>query len=163
MIGSGGAGKSTFSRRLAARTGLPLVHLDALFWKPGWVESGDAEWDAKVAELIARDAWIMDGNYGRTLALRLAAADTVVFLDMPRLQNLWRVYRRALRHRGRARDDMNPGCPEHLPDREFLSWIWNYPHKQRPAILAKLDGIKDRARVVILRSDAEVEAFLASV
>jgi len=73
VIGSGGAGKSTFARRLAERTGLPLVHLDLLYWHDGWVPSANAEWDGVVARLVSQDDWIMDGNYGRTLVTRLAA------------------------------------------------------------------------------------------
>lgn len=101
VIGSGGAGKTTLARRIAARTGLPPIHLDALFWKPGWVPTPEPGWDAVVAELVTRDAWVMDGNYGRTLPQRLAAADTVIFLDYPRLRCIWRALRRSIRHHGR--------------------------------------------------------------
>ena len=83
LIGSGGAGKSTLARRIAARTGLPLIHLDALYWKPGWVETPAAPWRETVAGLLQRDTWVMDGNYGGTLDLRLAACDTAIFLDLP--------------------------------------------------------------------------------
>ncbi len=81
MIGSGGAGKSTVSRRIAAATGLPLVHLDRLYWHPGWVATPAAEWEQVVRDVVAGDRWVIDGSYGGTLALRLAAADTV---DLPR-------------------------------------------------------------------------------
>ncbi len=82
VIGSGGSGKTTFARRLAERTKLPLIHLDALYWRPGWDPTPDEEWRAKVAELVNTPAWIMDGNYGGTLNIRLAACDAVVFLDI---------------------------------------------------------------------------------
>ena len=84
IIGSSGAGKSTLARRLGERTGLPVVHLDEHFWRPGWVETSRGEWRAVQTALCAQDAWIMDGNYSGTLDVRLARADTVVFLDLPR-------------------------------------------------------------------------------
>jgi len=75
-----GSGKSTFARALAARTGLPLIHLDVHYWKPGWVRPSDDEWRERQRTLLAGEAWIIDGNYNETLALRLERAETVVFL-----------------------------------------------------------------------------------
>ena len=83
VTGMAGSGKSTFSRALSARTGLPVVHLDLHFWKPGWVKPSDDEWRVKQCRLLADDAWIADGNYRETLDLRLERADTVVVLDTP--------------------------------------------------------------------------------
>jgi adenylate kinase family enzyme len=162
VIGSGGAGKSTLARRLGAATGLPVVHLDALHWKPGWTPTPPDEWRRVVGEAAAGDRWIMDGNYGGTMDVRLAACDTVVFLDLPRVTCLRRAVGRALRHRGgRTRPDMAPDCPERL-SLEFLRWIWEYPRTRRPGVLAKLDrAAREGKRVVILRSDAEVERFVA--
>jgi adenylate kinase family enzyme len=163
VIGSGGAGKSTLARRIAERTGLPLIHLDALYWKPGWVETPKAEWDRVVDQLIARDTWVMDGNYGGTLPQRLAACDTVVFLDIPRLRCLGRVLLRGMRHFGRTRPDMAPGCPEQLPSLEFLQWIWTYPARRRPVILGQLEATAAHARVIVLRDDAAASKFLESL
>src|ERR1700758_3228673 len=78
-----GSGKSTFSLALAAKTGLPVIHLDLHFWKPGWVAPSEAEWRGKQYGPLAREAWGAGGNYPETLELRLGRADTVVFLDMP--------------------------------------------------------------------------------
>mgnify|MGYP002149391403 FL=1 len=78
VIGSGGAGKSTFATRLGELLRINVVHLDRLHWKPGWVEPSKAEWAETVNELISREAWVMDGNYSGTLEQRLAACDTVV-------------------------------------------------------------------------------------
>ena len=76
-----GSGKSTFARSLAARTGLPVIHLDVHYWKPGWVRPSDDEWRERQRALLAGEDWIIDGNYNETLALRLERAETVVFLD----------------------------------------------------------------------------------
>ena len=78
-----GSGKSTFSLALAAKTGLPVIHLDLHFWKPGWVAPSDSEWREKQRGVLAGDAWIADGNYHETLELRLELADTVVFINTP--------------------------------------------------------------------------------
>jgi adenylate kinase family enzyme len=78
-----GSGKSAFARALAARTGLPVIHLDLHYWKPGWVRPSDDEWRERQRTLLAGAAWIIDGNYNETLPLRLERADTVVFLDTP--------------------------------------------------------------------------------
>src|SRR5438034_5341261 len=77
-----GSGKSTFARALAARTGLPLIHLD-VHWNPGWVRPSDDEWRYRQRALLAGEAWIIDGNYNETLALQLERAETIVFLDTP--------------------------------------------------------------------------------
>jgi adenylate kinase family enzyme len=83
VTGMPGSGKSTFSRALSARTGLPLIHLDLHYWKPGWTRPSDDEWRTKQRSLLADDAWIADGNYHETLGLRLERADTVVVLATP--------------------------------------------------------------------------------
>src|SRR5205807_10660238 len=83
VTGLAGSEKSTFSRTLATKTGLPVVHLDLYFWEPGWVALSDSEWREQQRRLLAGDAWIADGNYHATLDLRLEFADTVVVLDTP--------------------------------------------------------------------------------
>jgi adenylate kinase family enzyme len=159
IIGSGGAGKSTVATQLGARLGLPVIHLDAHYWHPGWVATPGDEWRDHVTELVARDAWIMDGNYGGTMAQRLAACDTVVFLDLPRLVCLWRIVRRAIRYAGRSRPDMTPGCAERLTW-AFAWWVLSYPSTRRPGVLRRLAELPRTTRVWRLRSSREVEAFL---
>ncbi|KQY50325.1 isopentenyl transferase family protein [Lysobacter sp. Root494] len=161
VIGAGGAGKSTFAARLGQRTGLPVIHLDREYWQPGWVEPPPEAWKATVARLVAGERWILDGNFGGSLEQRLMACDTVVFMDMPRLQCVWRVLKRRLRHRGSARPDMKPGCNEKL-SLDFLRWIWTYPVRRRPAVLGRLQALRVDQTAVVLRSDAEVEGFLAA-
>src|SRR5215212_7429953 len=137
IIGAGGAGKSSLATRIGELTGLPVIHLDALYWRAGWVETPKDEWLALVRELVAREAWVMDGNYSGTLDVRLRACDTVIFLDAPRWRSLWRLVKRWARYRRRSRPDMAPGCPEQLPW-EFVVWVWTYASRRRPDILARL-------------------------
>ena len=159
VIGSGGAGKSTFAAHLGERTGLPVIHLDALFWRAGWRETPREEWAARVEELLAADAWIMDGNYGGTMERRLAACDTVVFLDFPRALCLWRVIKRRATFRGRSRPDVAEGCEERLTW-EFVRWVWGYPRTRRPGVLERLSGLKEGQKVFILRSPREARRFI---
>jgi adenylate kinase family enzyme len=159
VIGSGGAGKSTFSRRLGERLGLEVIHLDREQWRPGWVETPKDEWRRKVEELVARDAWVMDGNYSGTLDVRLAACDTVIFLDLPRAVCVWRVLKRIVTYRRGVRPDMAEGCHEQF-DFKFIQWVWGYPSTRRPKILALLEQHSRDKQIIRLRSRAEVGKFL---
>lgn len=159
IIGSSGAGKSTFARRLGAILQLEVIHLDSLYWSAGWVEMPKDVWRTTVGELLTREAWIMDGNYGGTLDLRLQACDAVIFLDVPRLICLWRVLKRVAAYRTESRPDMAAGCPEKI-DWEFIKYIWQYPRKNRPAVLEKLTACAKSKRVFILKSQPDIESFL---
>lgn len=160
VIGSGGAGKSTFAKRLGEILELKVIHLDSLFWSSGWVEMPKDQWRAMVEELIKGESWILDGNYGGTLDLRLAACDGVIFLDMPRMICLKRVFKRRMSHRKQSRPDMAPGCPERI-NLEFIKYIWDYPRTKKPAVLKKIESCSETKTVAILRSQADIEGFLA--
>ena len=165
LIGPGGAGKSTLAVRLGASLGLPVHHLDALYWRPGWQAPTREQWLTTLAPLLAQDAWVMDGNFGGTLDERLAAADTAIVLDLPPLRCVWRTLHRRWRYRGRHRPDMAPGCVEKI-DLSFLVWILTYRIRKRPGVLAKLNvwaAAMPTRRVVVLRSDREVAAFVAGL
>jgi adenylate kinase family enzyme len=157
VVGSGGAGKSTLSRQLASALGLPLVHLDREYWLPGWTERPDYEWRPIVERLAGDEEWIIDGNFGGTLDVRVAAADLVVVLDLPRWLCLYRAVKRALfdRHHG----DLPEGCPERL-DPPFLRWVWRYPIDTRPLVER---AVADHPNVVWLSSPREVREFVGSV
>ena len=162
VIGSGGAGKSTFSRALGPILDLPVIHLDRLFWHSGWVETPREEWIKVIESEISRPRWIIDGNYGGTMETRLAAADTIVFLNFSRWVCLRRVLGRSLQYRGNARPDMGEGCPETMDFEyiKFLHWIWTYPQAKTPAILEMLEKLRPTKRVIILHSPHEVKVLL---
>jgi adenylate kinase family enzyme len=159
VIGAGGAGKTTVASILAERLGLPLIHLDTLYWHPGWTPTPADEWQRVVESLIAQPRWVMDGNYGGTLDIRLAACDTVIFLDLPRRISLWRILKRRVRYLRRVRPDIAPGCPERLTW-EFVRWVWTYPKRRRGKILERLRALAGR-QVIILSSPSHVDRFLA--
>lgn len=162
IIGCGGAGKSTLARALGERTGLPVVHLDRAFWKPGWVESSREEFDAKHDVLMSGERWIIDGNYSRTIDRRIAAADTVVVLDLPRLTCTIGILRRWLGNRGNTRPDMGDGCPEKM-DREFFMWVWTFRKRARARQMAMIEALPPDKRVHVLRSRRAVREWLDNI
>lgn len=167
VIGCCGAGKSQLSLELGRRLRLPVVHLDQLWWKAGWIEVGRDELVRRQQAVFPRGgAWIADGNYGATMPLRLAIADTVVFLDFPTSICLWRVIRRHVQYLGRTRPDMVPGCPERFFDRgfpTFLRYVAGFRATHRPRILEKLATLDGAQRVITLENPRAVTRFLASL
>jgi adenylate kinase family enzyme len=161
VIGSGGAGKTTFAKRLSSIVNIDVIHLDTLYWNPGWVETPKTEWRKTVEALIERDSWIMDGNYSGTLDIRIEACDTVIFLDLATRICLWRVIKRAIQYRYGNRPDMAEGCQERL-DLNFMRWVWNYKKRTRPKIVKLIEENSGSKRVIWLQSNAEVERFLAA-
>ncbi|TQR21518.1 adenylate kinase [Psychrobacillus vulpis] len=161
IIGSSGAGKSTFSTKLAEKWKLPLIHLDALFWNEGWVPTPKPAFREKVQQKLIEDEWIMDGNFNSTLALRAKYADLIIFLDFPRLLCTYRILKRAWVHRGTTRPDMAQGCNEKI-DMEFAQWVWRFPKDIRPGILDILRET-DNVDICILRNPKEVKVFLETV
>lgn len=159
VIGCGGAGKSTLARALGEKTGLPVVHLDQIWWAPGnWQHLGDAEFVERLTEEMEKPRWILDGNFNRTIELRLDACDTVIYLDYPRLVCLKGWLGRVIQNRGKARPDMAAGCTERL-DLEFAKWIWNFNKTKRPIYYELLSRAEGK-QVVILKSRCQAERFL---
>ena len=130
IIGCGGAGKSTLARQLGKKLDLPVVHLDTLFWKPGWVQESREEFDRKLSVELEKPKWILDGNFNRTMPQRMAKCDTIIYLDFPRLTCLMGVVKRIVTTYGKVRPDMGEGCPERF-DFEFLRWVWDYNKNNR--------------------------------
>ena len=162
VIGPGGSGKSTFARRLGQILGIEVKHLDKFYWRAGWTKLSNEEWLKTVDELTSGDSWIIDGNFGGTLAQRVARCDTIIFLDMPRLLCLWRVTRRRMLYRNRSRPDMSEGCNEKL-DLEFIDWVWNYSKRSRPRVVKLLNENSETKKVVWLRSRADAEKFMVNL
>jgi adenylate kinase family enzyme len=159
VVGSSGAGKTTFAVRLAGALCLPLIHLDAEYWRPGWQHTPPEEWRSRVDELAAGEDWIMDGNYGGSLERRLARAQAAVFMDVPRLTCLRRVILRSWRYRGRPGPGLPDGCPERL-EWQFLVWVWNYENRSRNRVVSLLTA--SGLPVVHLRSGQEAQQWLTS-
>ncbi|PNX51385.1 MAG: hypothetical protein BV458_11610 [Thermoplasmata archaeon M9B2D] len=162
ILGPSGSGKSTLGEKLGRILGIPIIHLDQYYWKPDWVYTPEEEWQAKVKNLISSESWVMDGNYTSTLKLRASAADTIIFIDIPRRLSYLRIFTRFLRFRGGTRPDVTEGCPEKI-DWDFIRWIWDYPRTRKPVILRFLENLKTTKNVFVLQGHQEVEAFLQSL
>ena len=162
IIGCGGAGKSTLARKLGEKTGLPVVHLDQIYWEPGnWKHLEKPEFERRLAVELEKPRWILDGNFNRTMEVRLERCDTVIYLDFPRLVCLKNWLGRVIQNWGHHRPDMTPGCNEWI-DPEFVKWIWNFNKQNRARYYALLNDAKDK-QVIILKSRRQVQKFLDSL
>ena len=158
IIGCGGSGKSTLAQQLGQALDIPVVHLDKLFWRPGWVQVSQEEFDALHQAELVKDKWIIDGNFNRTIPERLERCDTVIYLDFSRFACLRGVVKRVLTTYGTVRPDMGEGCPERI-DSEFLKWIWNFNKNKRKRYYEMLNETK-HAEIIILKNRRAVRKFL---
>ena len=162
IIGSSGSGKSTLARRVGARCGLPVVHMDQIYWTPGWVEQDPDVWRAGVDAAAAADRWVIEGVGSSASALRFARAQTIVWLETPRWLCLWRALLRSFTSYGVVRPDIAPGCPEKI-DPAFYRYIWRWDRDTRPRLEEAIAAQAAQARVLRLRSRSEAEAWLAGL
>ncbi len=135
VIGNCGSGKTVFATKLAEILGLPLTHLDAEFWQPGWHGTPREQWLEKVRTLSSGDEWILDGNYGSTLKERFLAADCVIFMDISRPTCFANLAKRRIKYHSKQRPDMPEDCPE-IIRRDELIRTWNYPKAERNRVLS---------------------------
>jgi 2-beta-glucuronyltransferase len=162
VLGCPGSGKTTFARAVAQHLGIPAVHLDRLWWKPGWVPVGIPAFRRSLNEIAQSDRWVMDGHKGAAFDICLPRADAIIVLEQPRLVCLWRALTRTLNYLGRSRPDIGPGCPERF-DTGFFRYIWNFRTQTAPAAELAIGRFGRNATLIRLRSDAEIERFVASL
>ena len=155
VIGCPGSGKSTFSKALHEITDIPLYHLDMMYWNADRTTVDKAVFREKLSGTIQKSQWIIDGNYGSTIELRLQACDTVIFLDYPVDVCLNGIRER----RGKARTDMPWIEKSDEEDAEFIEFIKNYNSQNRPEVMALLDKYSDR-EIYIFKSRDEADEFL---
>ena len=161
VMGSSGSGKSTFARRLSDMTGIPTVSIDALFWKPGWIESDREDFEHRMTEAAQQSRWIMDGNYTRNGAgeLRRRLADTVIWFDLPRSTCMLGILRRIAGSYGKVRPEMAEGCPERL-DLEFFRYVWTYRREQRPKLLSYFTALRPDQSFVCFTDRTQADEYL---
>jgi adenylate kinase family enzyme len=161
VTGIAGSGKSTFAVALARKTGLPVVHLDLHFWKPGWVEPSEDEWRTVQQRVLAGDAWIADGNYRETLALRLKVADTLVVLDMPWWLCAGRAVLRGFRMPGELPEGSTYTRWQRLRDESRLAvLIWRNRHSEPESERRIVAEHGQHLAVHVLKSKRSVNEFL---
>ena len=162
IIGNAGAGKTTFARKLAEKTGLPLVHLDKIFWCGNWEHLSREEFDAAMQTELEKECWIIDGNFNRTLIHRLQYCDTVFFFDLPTIVCFWGAIKRVILNYGKCRPDMGGNCPERF---DWGKWdiyrsILQFNRKHRKNYYTLLAG---RENVVIFRKRKETARYLQNL
>ncbi|MBR5278247.1 MAG: adenylate kinase [Clostridia bacterium] len=157
VIGCPGSGKSTFSKSLHKITNIPLFHLDMIFWNADKTTVEKTVFLDRLLKIIQNDKWIIDGNYGSTMELRMQACDTVVFLDYPLDICLKGVYKR----KGKPRSDM-PWIEPVEDDREFIEFIKNYNTQSRPKVIELLEKYSDKD-IFIFSTRAQADEFLTKI
>ena len=153
VIGCPGSGKSTVSRMLHNKTGIPLYHLDMMYWNADKTTVEKSVFLERLSNVLEKDEWIIDGNYGSTMELRMAACDTVIFLDYPLDVCLDGIKER----RGKPRSDM-PWI-ETEEDAEFIEFVKSFNEQQKPKVLELLEKYSDK-NIIILGSREQADAFL---
>ena len=164
IIGNAGAGKSTFAKALAEKTGLPLVHLDKLYWRGDWEHVSREEFDVLLQTELVKPRWIIDGNFNRTIPLRLQHCDTVFFLDYPTRVCLWGITKRVLTNWGRTREDMGGNCPEHFDAQKPALYRavlrFNREHRKKHCqLLSQAENVN----VIVFKSRRQAKKYLEGV
>ncbi len=160
IIGCGGSGKSRLAREVGEALGVPPVHLDGLYYDEHWQPLPQDQFADRQRELVAAPRWVIDGNYASTLPIRLEAADTVIFLDLPAPTCLLGIAQRRLRHRG------GQHAAAGVYDRitwDFIRYIARYRRQMAPRVRRLIANHAGHADVVVLRSRRAARRYVASI
>jgi adenylate kinase family enzyme len=160
IIGCGGSGKSRLSRSLGTLLGIAPVYLDGLYYDQDWKPLDKERFAALQRDLVNAPRWIIDGNYASSLPIRLQAADTVIFLDLPGWLCLWGIAQRRIRHRGGQHQDIG------VYDRitwNFVRYILGYRHQMAPRVRQLIADHAGNAEVVVLRRRRAAQDYLAVI
>ena len=164
IIGSSGSGKSTLAKKLGKITKLPVIHIDKIYWKSGWVLRSADETIEMIESAAKAEQWIFDGNNTTSFECRISRADTLIFLDFPTYLCMYRVIMRLVKFKmGQPREDMAEGCPERF-DWNFiklLKWIYNYKRTGRWASALKFyNEVPDNISKYHFKNKKSVDCFL---
>lgn len=159
IIGCPGSGKTTLATKLQKLLHIELFHLDQYFWQPYWIESDKQTFNQTVKSITEKESWIIDGNYRRTLELRIEKADTIIYLNYPTIVCLARAIKRIIRHWGKVRYELPEGCVERI-DVGFLYYIIRFKDSQGNKIVKEIRKMDDEKNIYIFRNDEEVSRFL---
>ena len=161
IIGGNGSGKTTFSRDLSEKTGLPLVHLDSLYWGDNWEPVPREVFDASLTDELKKPQWILDGNMRRTFPHRIKYCDTVIYLDFPSIVCFFGALRRLITYHGKSRPDMGANCVERFDKRSFsfLTSIFWFNRKNRKYFYDTIAG-EDGVKLIVFKNRRQVKHFL---
>ena len=164
IIGNAGSGKTTFALKLAQKTGIPLVHLDKIYWSGDWEHIEKSEFDIILQKELEKSEWIIDGNFNRTLPHRLKYCDTVFYFDIPTVTCLWGITKRIITSHGKTRSDMGGNCPEYFDKQKLTLYRNVIQFKKRHA--KKYDNMLKSAKeieIIRFKSRHQSELFLKSI
>jgi adenylate kinase family enzyme len=159
IIGCGGSGKTTLARVVGAKLGIPVTHLDAVYYDQSWQPLPMEKFAAIQENLVAAERWIIEGNYATTLPIRLARADTVIFLDFPAITCLWGIAQRRWKYRGGQHTN---GVYDRIT-RSFIGYILGFRRQMRPRVRRLMADHAQHTRLVTLTSRRHANAFLRSI
>ncbi|MCM3596189.1 topology modulation protein [Metabacillus idriensis] len=162
---SAGAGKSTFARKLGELLNINVHHLDVLYWKPNWVEAPLEEFTADQQKIVAQNQWIIEGNYHNTYDIRVQNADTIIYLELPLIVCLYRVFKRWILNVGKTRPDMGKDCKEKL-DWAFIKFICTTYYPRKKKMEARFQTFKEtdsKKKVIVLKNKKEICSYLETL
>lgn len=165
IIGSPGAGKTTFALSLQEKLNLPLVHLDNLFWRDNWKCVKREEFDSLLQKELEKENWIIDGNYNRTLRHRMNYCDTVFYFDFSTCSCLWGITKRLIKNYGKTRVDIGGNCPERLDLQKisFYKSVFNFNRQHRKEYRELLSVRSKSINVVIFKNRRQVKEYLENL
>lgn len=160
IIGNNGSGKSYMAQKLSEITNLPLVHLDMLFWKPGWETPAYEDWVQLQNSIVQKDMWIIDGNHTSTLEIRFQAADLIVFLDFNRIVCLKNVIKRTTKRREDSPDYLDYSINKAFW--KFCFRLWTFPRNRRKTIIELIEKYKGK-QIIIIKNKRQMKTFLLAL
>lgn len=161
IVGLSGAGKSVLAQQLGKAYALPVCHLDRYYWKPGWQEIDPKAFKEIHTALVAQEQWIIEGNSMMTFQDRISAADTIIYLDLPRVSCLWRVIKRRFFYAQKDRTHRPAGCSEKVTWKLVCYVLWHFRTTYHPKVVEQLEQAKRAGKEVhVVTSFKDVENFI---
>ena len=161
VLGNSGAGKTTLSKTLSAKLNCEYFSIDRdVRWQNNWTQRGSAEQRRILQDIVQRERWVLDGANSSTLDIRLPRTDVVIWMRLPRMTCLVGVARRVVKYYGTVRPDMAEGCPEPLPNREFLTYIWNFEKHHAPKFIRNFELFGPETPIFQVKSRAQASKLL---
>lgn len=168
IVGSSGSGKSTLATRIGEITGLRVVHIDRIYWKPNWEMRTQDEITKLVAKETSTDGWVFEGNNSATHELRAQKANIIIYLNIPRYVCLYRVIKRSIlgqisqRLTGHKRQCLADGCEEKIT-LNLIKWVWEFPEKNKEKLKRLFETAPKHTITITINNNEQIENFLTEL